>query len=87
MAGFWIGMVPLWWHRQILSLDLVKYIFRIKYDSAMGTDSNTFVVHKKDVNQHKLIQSTRVLYYCDVSDNSKKNDFALVNTVSENEKK
>ena len=52
----------------------------------MGTDSNTFVVHKKDVNQHKLIQSTRGLYYCDVLDNSKKNAFALVNTVAKNEK-
>ena len=52
----------------------------------MGTDTNTFVVHKKDGNQHKFIQSTRGLYYCDVSDNIKKKYFVLVNTVSENEK-
>ena len=52
----------------------------------MGTYANTFVVHKKDGNQHKFIQSTWGLYYCDVSDNSKKNDFVLVNTVAENEK-
>ena len=52
----------------------------------MDTDANTFVVHKKDGNQRKFIQSTRGLYYCDVSDNSKKNDFALVNTVADNEK-
>ena len=52
----------------------------------MVTDANNFVVHKKDVNQRKFIQSNRGLYYCDVSDNSKKNDFALVNTVAKNEK-
>ena len=61
-------------------------MFRIKYDSAMVTDANTFVVHKKDGNQHKFIWSSRGLYYCDVSDNSKKNAFALVNTVGNNEK-
>ena len=61
-------------------------MFRITYDSSMGTYANTFVVHKKDGNQRKFIQSARGLYYCDVSVNSKKNDFALVNTVAENEK-
>ena len=62
-------------------------MFHNTYDTAMGTDANTFVVHKKDGNQRKFIQYTRGLYYCDVSDNSKKNAFALVNTVAENEKK
>ena len=52
----------------------------------MGTDANTFVVHKKDGNQRKFIQYTRGLYYCDVSDNSKKHYFSLVNTVAEDEK-
>ena len=52
----------------------------------MGTDTNTFVVHKKDGNQRKFIQSTRGLYYCDVSYNIKKNSFAIVNTVADNEK-
>ena len=61
-------------------------MFRITYGSAMGTYANTFVVHKKDGKQRKFIQSTRGLYYCDVSDNSKKNNFALVNTVAENDK-
>ena len=61
-------------------------MLRITYESAMGTYANIFVVHKKDGNQCKFIQSTWGLYYCDVSDNSKKNSFALVNTVAENEK-
>ena len=61
-------------------------MFLITYDSAMGTDANTFGVHKKDDNQLKFIQSNRGLYYCDVSDNSRKNYFTLVNTVAENEK-
>ena len=61
-------------------------MFRITYDSAMGTDANTFVVHKKDGNQQNFIQSTRGPYYCDVSDNIKKNSFVLVNTVAKNEK-
>ena len=61
-------------------------MFHITYDSAMGTDANTFVVHKKDSNQHNFIQLTRGLYYCDVSDNSNKNAFTLVNTVADNEK-
>ena len=52
----------------------------------MGTDANTFVVHKKDGSQRKFIQSNRSLYYCDVSDNSKKNYFALVNNVAKNDK-
>ena len=52
----------------------------------MGKYANTFVVHNKDSNQRKFIQSNRGLYYCDVSDNSKKNAFALVNTVADNEK-
>ena len=50
----------------------------------MGTYANTFVVHAKDSNQHNFIQLTRGLYYCDVSDNSKKNSFALVNTIAKN---
>ena len=62
-------------------------MFRITYASAMGTDANTFVVHNMDGNQRKFIQSTRGLYYCDISNNSKKNAFALVNTVANNEKK
>ena len=53
----------------------------------MGTGANTFVVHHKDGNQHKVIQSSQGLYYCGVSVKSKKNAFALVNTVAENEKK
>ena len=61
-------------------------MFRITYASAMGTDTNTVVVHKKDGNQHKFIQLTQGLYYYDVSDNSKKIAFALVNTVVEDEK-
>ena len=61
-------------------------MFRITYDSAMGTDANTFVVQKKDGNQQNFIQSTRGPYYCDVSDNIKKNSFVLVNTVDKNEK-
>ena len=62
-------------------------MFRVTFDSAMGTDANTFVVHKNDGNQRKFFQSTRGQYYCDVSVNSKKNAFALVNTVAKNEKK
>ena len=50
-------------------------MFRITYDSAMVTDANTFLVQNKDGNQRKFIQSTRGLYYCDVSDNSKKKWF------------
>ena len=86
----WPGFVEVWFHRggiaNILSLVLVKEMFRITYDIAMGTDANTFVVHKKDGNQRKFVQSTWGLYYCDVSDNSKKNAFALVNSVADNEK-
>ena len=52
----------------------------------MGTDANNFLVRNKDGNQRKLIQSTRGLYYCDVSDNIKKNSFVLVNTIANNEK-
>ena len=59
-------------------------MFRIKYDSAMGKYSNTFVLHKKDGNQRKFIQSAQGLYDCDVSVDRKKNAFALVNTVAEN---
>ena len=55
------------------------------YDSATSKYVNTFVVHKKDVNQRKFIQSTQCLYYCDVSDNSKKNAFTLVNTAAKND--
>ena len=86
----WPGFGEVWFHRfgipNILSLALVKENFRITYDSAMGKDSNTFVVHKKDDNQCKFIQSTRGLYYCEIPYNSKKNDLALVNTVANNEK-
>ena len=86
----WPGFGEVWFHRggiaNTLSLALVKEMFCITYDSAMGTDANTFVLHKKDSNQQKFFQSTRGLYYCDVSDNSKKNNFALVNTVDNNEK-
>ena len=32
------------------------------------------------------MQSNQGLYYCDVSDNIKKNNFALVNNVADNEK-
>ena len=60
-------------------------MFCITYDSAMGKDAKKFVLHNKDGNQHKFIQPARGLYYCDVSVNSKKNDFALVNTVADNE--
>ena len=84
------GFGEAWFHRggiaNTLSLALKKENFRITYDIAMGTNANTFVVQKKDGNQRNFIQSTRGLYYCDVSDNSKKNDFALVNTVAKNEK-
>ena len=86
----WPGFGEVWFHRSgitnILSLALVKEIFRITYSSAIVTDAKTFVVHKKDGNQRKFIKLTRGLYYCDVLDNSKKNAFALVNTVSDNEK-
>ena len=86
----WPGFGEVWFHRggidNVLSLALVKEMFPITYDSAMGTDANTFVVHKKDGNQQKFVQSTRGLYYCDVSDNSKKSAFALVNTAANNEK-
>ena len=86
----WPGFGEVWFHRggiaNILSLVLVKEIFRITYDSAMDTYSNTFVVHKKDGNQQKFVQLTWGLYYCDVSDNSKKNYFALVNTIANNKK-
>ena len=61
-------------------------MFRITYHSVMGTYANTFLVHKKDDNRRKFVQSTRGPYYCDVSDNSKKNSFKLVNTVAKNEK-
>ena len=50
----------------------------------MGTDANTLVVHKKDGNQRKFVQSAWGLYCCDVSVNRQKNDFAPVNTVSKN---
>ena len=40
----------------ILSLALVKEMFRITYDITMGTDDNNFAVYKKDVNQRKFIQ-------------------------------
>ena len=56
----------------ILSMPLVKEIFRITYDSDMGTYANNFVLHNKDGNQRNFVQSTQGLYYCDVSDNSKK---------------
>ena len=86
----WPGFGEVWFHRggiaNILSLALVKEMFRITYDIAMGTDSKTFVVHKKDGNQRKFVQSTQGLYYCDVSDNSKNNSFALGNTVAKNGK-
>ena len=72
----WPGFEEVWFHRggiaNILSLDLVKEMFRITYGIAMGTDTKKIVVHKKDGNQHNLIQSTRGLYYCDAPDNSKK---------------
>ena len=61
-------------------------MFRVSYNSAMGTYANTFLLHKKDGNQRKFIQSTWGLYYFDVSVNSKKNTFALVNTVAKNVK-
>ena len=61
-------------------------MFRITYDSAIGTDSKKIVVHKNYGNQHKFFQSARGLYYCDVSVNSKKFSFSLVNTVVDNEK-
>ena len=84
------GFGEVWFHRSgianILYLSLVKEMFRITYGSDMGTDANNFVVHKKGSNQRKLIQSNRGLYYFDVSENSKKNAFALVNNVAENEK-
>ena len=60
-------------------------MFCITYDSAMGRYANNFVVHKKDGNKLKFIQSERGLYSCDVSINSKKYAFALVNTVAKNE--
>ena len=41
-------------------------MFRIAYDKTMGTDANTFVVHKKGGNQLKFIQSNQGLYYFDV---------------------
>ena len=89
-VAYWPGFGEVWFHRggitDILSLALVKEIFRVTYDSAMGAYANTFVLQKKDGNQRKFIQSNRGLYYCDVSENSKKNNFALVNTVAENEK-
>ena len=57
----WPGFVEVWSHRggiaNILSLAVVKEMFRITYDSAMGTDANTFVVHKKDGNQCNVVQS------------------------------
>ena len=72
----WPVFGEVWFHRggiaNILSLVLVKEMFCITYNSAMGTDANTFLVHKKDGNQHKFVQFTRGLYYCDVSVNSKK---------------
>ena len=56
----WPGFGEVWFHRggisNILSLALVKEMFRITYNSAMVTDANTFVVHKKDGNQRKFIQ-------------------------------
>ena len=86
----WTGFGEVWFHHggiaNISSLALMKEIFRISYYSSMGIDANTFVVHKKYGNQRKFIQLTRGLYYCDVSDNSKKIYFALVNTVSKNER-
>ena len=55
----WPGIGEAWFHRGgidiIISLALVKEMVRITYDSAMGTDANTFVVHKNDGNQHKFI--------------------------------
>ena len=85
----WQDFVEVWLHcggiANILSLALAKEMFRITYNSAMGIYANTFIVHKKDGNQRKFIQSTRGLYYCDVSDSSKKNAFLLVNNVAENE--
>ena len=84
------GFGEVWFHRggiaNILSLSLVKEMLHITYDSAMGKYANTFVVHKKDSNQWKFIQSARGLYYCDFSFNIKKNAFALVNIVAKNEK-
>ena len=51
----WTGFGEVWFHRgaiaNILSLALVKEMFRITYDSVMVTDANSFVVHKKDGNQ------------------------------------
>ena len=86
----WPGFGEVCFHRggiaNILSLALMKEMFRMTYDSAMGTGANTFVVHKKDGNQCKFIKSNQGLYYCDVSDNSKKNYFALVKTIADNEK-
>ena len=86
----WPGFGEVWLHHggiaNILSLALMKEMFRITYGSAMGTEANTFVVQKNYGNQHKFVQSTRDLYYCDVSDNRKKHAFALVNIVPENEK-
>ena len=86
----WTGFAEVWFHcgviANILSLALVKEMSRITYDSTRVAYATTYVVHKKDGNQHKFIQSTRGLYYCDVSDNSKKNAFALVNNVANNEK-
>ena len=70
------GFGVVWFHRggiaDILYLALVKEMFHITYDRAMGTYANTFVVHKKYGKQRKFVQSTRGLYYCDVSHNSKK---------------
>ena len=86
----WPGFGEVWFQRGgiaiILSLALVKEMFHITYNSAMGTCANNILVHKKDGNHRKFIQSTRGLYYCDISDSSKKHDFALVNTVAKNDK-
>ena len=57
-VAYWTGFGEVWFHRggisNILYLDLVKEMFRITYDSAMGTDANTFVVHKKYSNQQNF---------------------------------
>ena len=52
----------------------------------MGRYANNFVVHKKDGKKLKFIQSEQGLYTCDVSVNSKKYAFVLVNTVANNDK-
>ena len=61
----WLGFGEVWLHHggiaNILSLALMKEMFRITYGSAMGTEANTFVVQKNYGNQHKFVQSTRDL--------------------------